>query len=311
MSTRSVLILLLCVLLAAWFWSRKPASPAAPAGDQVLDVLTAPEPIEAPPATPAVPPPVAATSARGIAFRVRQREPIGLPEPPYGPAYQRLLPAAEAGDVQAQYELGLVLYECRDLPETAEALAGLIESVHQTRRRDGWPVEDPDTESAELRRRHGLCQGVPEAERGAYRAWLLSAADAGLLEAQLKVQYALPQADYCQYLWECSPAQRAFQASLQAEALRYVTQAREAGSAEALWTFAAWYLSDEVLAPDEAMAYAHFLALDEVYAAAGHSQRFEVMLSALEERLRPVDLERARSEADRLLSNPACCVIVP
>lgn len=267
-------------------------------------------PAEPTPVNPPAPPPVIdALSSRGVPFRLQRVPALRTPEPPYGPAYAALLADAEAGEPQAQYLLGLLLLECRDLPESTEALEAQVESVLQTHQRGQWAVEDPQTEAAELRRRHGLCAGVPDAARQGYRDWIRRAADAGLVEAMLKMQYALPQAEYCQYLWQCSPKQREFQAGLQQEALRYAERAREQGSADVLWSFGAWYLNDEVLRPDDVEAYAHFLALSEVHAAAGREARFGAMLAGLEERLRPVDLERARERADALLANPACCSI--
>jgi len=58
--------------------------------------------------------------------------------PPYAAAYARLIPAAQAGDANAQYGLGLLLYECRDIPADAPTLEREIDAVHQTHSRDGW-----------------------------------------------------------------------------------------------------------------------------------------------------------------------------
>jgi len=233
-----------------------------------------------------------------------------LPEPPFGPLYAALIGPAEAGDVDAQYRLGEVLYQCRAVPEARTDLETQVENILQTRTHGQWDVDDPVAEVAELRRVQAACAGVPESARQDYRGWIGKAADAGSLQAMLRMPYVLPQAEYCQYLWQCSDAQREFQAGLQAEALHYTELAREAGSADALWSFGGWYMSDEVLPTNDIQAYAHFLALADVYAAAGQPDRFERMLVNLRTRLRPVDAAEAERLADQLLANPRCCTLV-
>ncbi len=261
------------------------------------------------PAAPALPQTVVTDS--GIPVHLIKRARIGVPEGPLGASYARLLPAAQAGEPKAQYQLGLVLYECRDVPGDERALNREIESVHQTHRRGGWDIDSPKDEDASLRRRYKECEGVPGAERGKYRDWLRKSADAGLLDAELDLPLKLPQAEYCQYISQCSPQQRAQQEALSKEAVDYLGRAREAGSANALWTFGAWYAEGEVLPKNDIEAYAHFRALDQIETAAGRSPRFGQMLADLKGRLRTIDQTQAEDRARQLLSNPNCCVVMP
>jgi len=277
------------------------------------------EPSESPPSAdsapdaPAKPGPliIDAVTQDGIALHIVKPVPLQRPQAPYGPAYQALLPLAEAGDSPAQYRLGLLLYECREAPADVATLEREVEKIHQTRRRGAWDVADPEIEARELRRLSSDCAGVPADARGQYRDWLRSAADAGLLQAQLDVMYHLPQREFCQYLYQCTPDQRREQAALQAESLHYLTLARDAGSVSALWTFGAWYQGDEVLPVDDVEAYAHYHALDQIQAAAGVDRRLGPMLRSIRAKLRPVDLDRAQARAAELLSNPRCCVLTP
>lgn len=301
----------LAILLALLWWRRDTttdvelapdaASPAA--ADAMAD------PVTAEPAVPGPPPVQELVVESGIAIHLQRRLPLRKPDPPYGPAYAALAAAAGEGDHPAQYRLGLLLYECRDVPEDAAELARQVDRMYQTRKHNGWDVPQPADEEKTLQRRHAECAGVPQDQRLRYRDWLQQAADAGLLEAQLDLMFHLPQGEYCQFIEDCTPAQRTQLEALQQEALDYVGRAREAGSAQALWTYGAWYMNDEVLPPDPVEAYAHFRALDQVFAAAGEQRRFGAMLDSLKARLRPVELDRAEGRARELLSNPACCIL--
>ncbi|MDB5988416.1 MAG: sel1 repeat family protein [Nevskia sp.] len=283
-------------------------APINPASDaRVADSATS----AAPPSALGKPVEQRAVSASGVPIRLIRRPAVGVISPPYGAAYAQLLPAAQAGDTLAQLRLGLLLYECRDVPADVATLEHDIESTYQTRRRGGWDVADPQLEEKTLRRRFQDCRDVPAAQRGAYRDWIKQAADSGLLEAQLELPLHLPQGEYCQYLAECSVAQRARQEALQQEAIDYTTRARDAGSAAALWTIGGWYAQGEVLDTNDVEAYANFRALDEINQAAGQPQRFAQMLTSLRARLRPADLISAEARADALLSNPNCCVLTP
>lgn len=308
---RSILLGLLAVALALLLWRYE-------AGRE----LEGPAPAPGETAQPAVPPSTADGSnatavvktvrvSSGIPIKLIRRHRIAVPDPPYGPAFDKLYPAAKAGDTVAQYRLGLLLYECRDVPVEQAALDQQIESVYQTRKRDGWDVDDPADEAQTMRRRFEECAGVPGDERGRYRDWMKHAADAGLLDAQLDLPLHLPPGQYCQYLSECSPEQRAKQEALQAEAVDYLGRARDNGSVTALWTFGAWYAEGDVLPQNYVEAYADFSALDQVYTAAGEGNRFKAMLADLRGHLRPVDIEQANARAKQLLSNPNCCVLTP
>lgn len=273
--------------------------------------LSSPVSADASPASGVAPKPETVVSESGVPIHVLKRARLGLPGGPLGAAYARLLPAAQAGEPTAQYQLGLVLYECRDVAGDEKALGRDIEAMYQTRRRGGWDVDSPKDEEATLRRRFAECAGVPGPERGKYREWLRKSADAGLLDAQLDLPLKLPQAEYCQYLSQCTPQQRAQQEALSKEAVDYLGRAREAGSASALWTFGAWYAEGEVLPKNDIEAYASFRALDQIQAAAGQPRRFERMLADLKSRLRPIDQAQAEDRAKALLSNPNCCVVTP
>jgi len=183
--------------------------------------------------------------------------------------------------------------------------------MQQTHQRQGWDVGDPTEEERALRVTFDECAGVPQQARGEYRDWIKRAADAGLIEAQLDLPLHLPPGHWCQYLSDCTPEQRAAHEAMQQEAIDYIGRARDAGSADALWTFGAWYEQGEVLPENDVEAYAHFLALDEINAAAGNDRRFDQMLDQLRGRLRPIDLDRAETRARELLANPKCCVLTP
>lgn len=309
-----LLATLMAAALAGW-WLSRPESPA-----------TLPE-LEAPPAptaaaaaeTPSVPAPAAAgrqtieqaTLKSGRTLRIVRRAATALPVGALGPLYAKLAEEAASGNSVSNYRLGMLLYECHDIPADPAALDRAIEAVHQTRRADGFDVASPAEEEKRLRSRYQDCDGVPAAERGRYREHLKAAADAGVIEAQLNLPLKLPPGEWCQYLSECAPEQRAAQEALQKEAIDYVGRAREAGSAAALWTFAGWYAEGEVLPRDDVEAYAHFKALDEINEATRQPRRFDRLLASLRRRLRPVDLDRADSRASELLANPNCCVITP
>jgi hypothetical protein len=296
-------------LLALWLIPARDPRPEQP--PSIAD-RPAPDPGLAPADAPAEEKPTVTevtTSRLGVTVQLVKR-PRLRPKPPFGPAYAELEPAARAGDVDAQYALGLLLYECRELPADSAMLEQQIDQMHQTHSRDGWDVGNPAMEEQALRSRFADCAGVPTQARGEYRDWLKRAADAGLVEAQVDLPLRLPPGRWCQYLSDCSAEQRAQHEAMQQEALDYTGRARDAGSAEALWTFGAWYAEGEVLPQDDVEAYAHFLALDEIGAAAGE-QRFERMLDSLGPRLRPVDLDRAEARARELLANPKCCVVTP
>lgn len=315
MSRGRIALLLGALLLlagAAWWWTG-----SAPDDDAPLIVNDDPSELppeqQANPEPPQKPQPVVidAVTQGGIKLHIVKPVPLLRPQPPYGPAYEALLQQAHAGDLPSQYQLGLLLYECRGVPADSDRLEREVEKIHQTRRRGGWDVDDPDIEARQLRQQYADCAGIPADERGTYRDWLRSAADAGLIEAQLDMMYHLPQREFCQHLYQCTPQQRREQAELQAEALRYVTLARDAGSVSALWTFGAWYQSDEVLPVDDVEAYAHYSALDQIQAAAGVDRRFAAILKSIKGKLRPVDLARGEARASELLSNPRCCVLTP
>jgi hypothetical protein len=250
-------------------------------------------------------------SASGVTIRLLKRPALTVPAPPYGPAYSRLEPLARAGDTAAQYQLGLLLYECRDVPTEATDLEKTIERTYETRSRGGWDVDDPAGEEQTLRRRYEECAGVPAEQRGQYREWMRQAANAGLIEAQLDLPRHLPPGEYCQYLSECNPEQRAKQEALDKEAVDYIGRARDAGSAAALWSFGAWYGEGDVLPQNNIEAYANFNALDQIFVADGQPRRFDAMLADLRSRMRPADLEQADARTREILSNPNCCALTP
>jgi TPR repeat protein len=307
----ALLGLALALLVLRGWNTRTPAPPGAgpPAGSAPPSAESAAPASAAAGTGPAAPQRVVSPS--GIALHLVRRPALTVPDHPYSAAYQQLEPAARSGDPAAQYRLGLLLYECRDVPVDEATLGREIETVYQTRRRNGWDVDDPADEARTLRRRYQECAGVPGEARGQYRDWLRRAADAGLVEAQLGLPLHLPPGEYCQYWSECTPQQRVRQEALQQEAIDYLGKARDAGSAAALWTFGAWYAEGEVLPRNDVEAYAHFRALDEINAASGDPHRFSAMLDDLRGRLRPADLDQAEARARELLSGPNCCVLTP
>lgn len=296
------------LLLAAWWFgvADRGGGPHPPAS-----TLGQAAPAAAPAIAAAPPQPIVqqVVSPSGVTIRLVRRPRLYVPAPPYGPAYALLEPAARAGDHAAQYRLSLLLYECRDVPADQAGLDQTIETTYETHRRGGWDVDDPANEERTLRRRYQECDGVPAEQRGQYRDWLKQAADSGLMEAQLDLPLHLPPGDYCQYISECSPEQRAKQEALDQQAVDYLGRARDAGSAAALWTFGSWYAEGDVLPQDNVEAYASFNALDQVFAAAGEQQRFDAMLTDLRSHMRPADLAQAEARTQAILSNPNCCAL--
>lgn len=302
---------LVCVagLALWWLWPSSDESDPVP----TIEAAQPPEPgvvdglgAVPPQSEPAV---IEATLESGVVVHLQRRPRLNRPTAPFGPHYAGLLSAAQSGDTAAQYRLGLMLYECRELPEDAAQLAAQIDRLQQTHRIDQWDVSDPEAEAVLLQRRHADCAGVPQAAREEYRQWLQRAADAGLMEARLNLMYHLPKAEFCQFIENCTPQQRVMMDQLREEARAQVSQALDAGSAEALRTFGAWHLNEEMFTPNEIEAYAHFLAYDQVQRAAGRESPVAAMLESLRKRLRPVDLDAAEQRTAQLLSNPQCCVL--
>jgi hypothetical protein len=309
-----MLVAAFAVLVCAWYWFGRQPQPVAKGAQPPAAAAAAsasPAAAGAPAAAPVAAPPRQVLSASGVTIRLLKRPAVVVPAPPYGPAYSRLEPMARAGDKAAQYQLGLLLYECRDVPTEATDLEKTIERTYETRSRGGWDVDDPAREEQTLRRRYEECAGVPAEQRGQYREWLRQAANAGLIEAQLDLPRHLPPGEYCQYLSECSPEQRAKQEALDKEAVDYLGRARDAGSASALWAFGAWYSEGDVLPQNNIEAYAHFNALDQIFVADGQARRFDAMLADLRSRMRPADLEQADARTREILSNPNCCELTP
>ncbi len=245
----------------------------------------------------------------GVPLRVEKRPRIDLPAPPYAARVAELQAASDRGDPVARYQMGTMLYQCRDVPVDEAALSKGVEEIHQTRTHDGWEVSDPAQEEQALRTSYANCQGVPAEARARFRDLLRSAADQGLIEAQLNLMFYLPQSNYCQFIEDCTQQQVKFMANLREEARVNVTKALEGGSVEALRTVGGWALNEEMGTPDEVEAYAHFSAYDQIQQATGQERELGVMLAGIRARLRPVDLERAEARAMELLSNPKCCVL--
>lgn len=250
-----------------------------------------------------------AVAASGVPIRLQRNPRIDVPEPPYGPTYKALKDSVEAGPPRDQYQFGLLLYQCRDVPADDAELARQIDQLHQTRRLNGWDVSDPEQEEQSLRREFADCAGIPSQARMEHRDWMKRAADAGLIEAQLNLMYYLPKAEYCQYIEDCSADQAAFMDGLREESRDSVGKALEAGSVEALRTIGSWALNDEMGPPDPTGAYAYLSAYDQVQQAAGRERELVSMLEQVRSRLRPVDLQTAEAKARELLSNPNCCVL--
>lgn len=305
--------LLVIGLLGGW-WLERPDLPTNPR-EQGLGSLFPRDPgatgEDSSPtgAAPAEPRVMQAVAPSGVHLRVEKRPRLDTPSPPYAAHLAELQAASDNGDTAARYRLGTMLYQCRDVPADEAALARAVEEIHQTRSRGGWDVSDPALEERALRTSYANCEGVPAQARTQFRDLLRSAADQGLIEAQLNLMFYLPQADYCQFIENCTPQQARFMAGLREESRASVTKALEGGSVEALRTVGGWALNEEMGTPDDVEAYAHFSAYDQIQQVTGRERELLVMLEGIKKRLRPVDLERAEARAKELLSNPNCCVL--
>ena len=314
MSTRGVVLALVLVaaLLALWLYRG-----TEPSADAEL-VVSAESPIadqpaaDSAPASPAQLPGPVTRQARvpsGQSVRLIRMPRLDLPSPPFVSAYQRLRENAEQAPPAQQYQLGQLLYRCRDAASDEAELARQIDRLYQTRRHEGWDVDDPPAEERNLRQGYADCAGIPGPARQEYRDWMRRAADGGLVEAQLNLMFHLPKAEYCQFIENCTPAQARFMAQLREEARVQVGKALESGSVEALRTVGGWMLNEEMGTPNPVEAYAHFSAYDQIQQASGRERELVVMLDGLRRQLRPVDLGQAETRARELLANPNCCVL--
>lgn len=309
------LLLPALVLLALWqfkaFYRAEPADAAKPPG-------SAPPALVEPDATlpaadsgdPEAPPVIEALSEGGTPLRIRELSRVAVPKPPYLPHFQALRPGAEGADPISQYALGLMLYRCREVPATAEDLQAQVDRMYQTREVDGWPVDDPETEALTMRQAYQNCDGIPAAERRDFRQWMQRAAESGLLEAQLNLMFHLPPGEYCQFLSDCSEAQKQMMEALREEARVQIGRALDAGSVEALRTLGGWAINEEMGPVDPVEAWAMFSAYEQLMSAAGEGGEVRRMIESLEPRLRPIDLEQGRARVEELLNNPNCCLLI-
>lgn len=313
--SRSLTALLLAPILIAALWLWVGRDPPGNKKENPVKSLSEPTFTDAAPDSVSVQAPlpdrrvIEARTRSGIAVRLIHPPRIEPPEVPYGPKYEALLLSAAEGQAVAQYRLGLMLYACRDIPADELALSQHISLMYQTRRIDGWDVDDPGQEEGGLRQDFADCRDVPAEARVDYRKWLLHAADLGLIEAQLNLMFHLPKAEYCQFIENCTPEQARLMESLRDEARKYVSRARDGGSVEALRTMGGWALNEEMGTIDEIEAYAYFSAYDQIQQALHNERELGAMLESLRNKLRPVDLDQAERQAVELLSNPNCCVI--
>lgn len=309
-----LLFVLLGVLL--WVWqSRLPARPAQEAvaqghvAQQSKDAVAASERGTDAEQKDDEPETIEGVSNSGLRFNVKRLSRISEPKPPYASAYAALRPGAEEAEPALQYQLGLMLYRCRDVPVQAGVLKSQVDRMYQTRTNKGWEVDDPALEEKLMRNSFDECIGVPAEARHEYREWIQRAAEAGLMDAQLTLMFHLPEGEYCQFIADCSDEQKRLMQSLREEAKLYVSRAQEAGSAEALRILAGWALNDEMGTPNDVEAYAMFNAYDQIVRAAGEKGEVDRMLNSVEKRLRPIDLENANERTQEILGNPNCCVL--
>ena len=313
MSTRGAVLALAlgAALLALWFLrGADPGGTRPVTGEDVLANQSVPvDTASAAAVDPNAPVMREARVASGQAVRLIRMPRLDVPSPPYAEHYQRLRENAEQAPPAQQYRLGLLLYRCRDAASDEAELARQIDQLYQTRRHQGWDVDDPPTEERTLRQAHADCAGIPGSARQEYRDWMRRAADGGLVDAQLNLMFHLPKAEYCQFIEDCTPAQARFMTQLREEARVQVGKALDNGSVEALRTVGGWMLNEEMGTPNPVEAYAHFHAYDQIQQAAGREREMALMLDGLRRQLRPVDLSQAEARAKELLANPNCCVL--
>ena len=315
MSARSIVLALAlvgAVLLGFWwFGDAPPIVPDAPqtAAEQADAASSAESAAAAATPDPAAPVTRQAKVASGQSVRLIRMPRIDVPSPPYAKAYQELRENAEQLPPAQQYQLGQLLYRCRDVASDETELARQIDRLYQTRRHEGWDVDDPPAEERNLRQGYADCAGIPGPARQEYRDWMRRAADGGLVEAQLNLMFHLPKAEYCQFIEDCTPAQARFMVQLREEARVQVGKALDNGSVKALRTVGGWMLNEEMGTHNPMEAYAHFHAYDQIQQAAGREREMTLMLEGLRRQLRPVDLSQAETRARELLANPNCCVL--
>ena len=306
------LALLSCLL---WWWSQTRLDASRTASQQGRSVEAgrigpdAPDAVPEPTAdVPAEPEPEARRGPRLRRLIVDRRS--QLPTGPLQAFIRERTEAAEGGDADAAYQLGLALKECRRIQTAPEALDAVIQTMYQTRRLDGIPVENPDRMAAELRRRYERCRGVPAEARNRYYEWMSLAADSGSLEAQESMVFQLPPGNICREreLEMCDSTQRANTFALREQQAAWLLQARRGGSANALWQVGAAYLNGEMLPRDTIQAYAHLRAFQLVSQSFDIEDRVAGLVADLAESMRPVEVAEAETEALQLISTRQCCV---
>ncbi|MDT0498343.1 hypothetical protein RM530_13345 [Algiphilus sp. W345] len=306
------LALLSCLL---WWWSQTRLDASRTASQQERSVEAGRIGPEAPDAVPEPTTDVPVEPAPAARWGPRLRRLIvdrrsQLPTGPLQAFIRERTEAAEGGDADAAYQLGLALKECRRIQTAPEALDAVIQTMYQTRRLDGISVENPDRMAAELRRRYERCRGVPAEARNRYYEWMSLAADSGSLEAQESMVFQLPPGNICREreLEMCDATQRANTFALREQQAAWLLQARRGGSANALWQVGAAYLNGEMLPRDTIQAYAHLRAFQLVSQSFDIEDRVAGLVADLAESMRPVEVAEAETEALELISTRQCCV---
>ncbi|UXI70563.1 hypothetical protein [Tahibacter amnicola] len=197
-------------------------------------------------------------------------------------SWNRLEPAARQGDAVAAYALFGALDRCLRLDE-----------------RTGQPVANLTAgERDDLERDLRDCTGVTAQQLQTAYAWLLQAANAGHLEAQLSYAHVGRKAlgNATQMLTDPEAVVR-----YRDDRTRLLQAAVDRGSIDALGMLASGYESGIAQKTDPLLAYAYTEALVQV--DAGESHRAD--LTRLASALTPAQVAQARTQAQRILDR--CC----
>jgi hypothetical protein len=143
-----------------------------------------------------------------------------------------LTPRAEAGDAEAQYLLSRAAHRCFHGPNTLDELEAALARAGGY---NGPPHLKPDVASAQaqLRATYEFCADSTRDETGPAIDWVIAAADAGNIRAQLAYsEFSFPGEQ--QIRWPYDENESAFIKERGERSLAYLERAKAAGSVDAM-----------------------------------------------------------------------------
>ncbi len=252
-------------------------------------------------------------------------------EGPIADYYDSLAQAANSGDADAAFELGLALRRCPGIATTGQELDDKLNAMRQTHLVHGpyylrpRLVEDTNAFIELERQRYEICKGLSNEQVTGYHDWFTLAAELGNYYAQTgaiertqnnywQTQGLVPDVQgfddvvgVMKRLAEAEPEELG-------QAIRHLFEARAQGSLQALHDFALLFAAG-VLRPANghsatANAYANLRAASEVWHRiwSPGSYNYDENLRRLSNRLSIYELDWAEGQAQAILREENCCV---